>query len=158
MRKKLIWIPFIFCIFLLSGCGTTEETKEPSKKMICESKATQGNVKMDLHYEVSYYKENVQKVETKEILTSNSTETLEGYQKTIQNIYKNYDGIDYYNYDIQLEGNTLTSTVSIDYEKVDTNKLLSVDSSTEQLIKNGKVKLEDIKKVYESVGATCTME
>ena len=153
------WIPLFILLFLIAGCGKEQEVLTgPLKTMICESSATQGNVKMDLHYQVTYRGSYVSTVETKEVLTSSNTATLEGYQKAILDIYKKFDGIEHYNYDIKLEENTLTSTVSIDYEKVDTKKLLSIDESTEALIKDGKVKLEDIKKVYESVGATCTLE
>lgn len=126
--------------------------------MICSATATQGNVDMTLHYEVTYHGEYVKTVNTKEVMTSTDTKTLEAYKTQLEDIYKDFDGIDHYKYHFEIEGNTLTSTVSIDYEKVDTDKILAVDDSTDQLIKNGKVKLEDIKKVYEDVGATCKMQ
>ena len=151
--KKILGVGLLVSVFLLTGCG-----KNTVKTMVCDSTAKQGNIDMVLHYEVTYSGDYVKTVNTKEQLTSSSTATLEGYKKQIETLYKNFDGIDHYSYNIDLKDNTLTSTVSIDYEKVDIDKILAVDSSTEQLIKNGKININDIKEVYEQVGATCKVE
>ena len=64
--------------------------------------------------------------------------------------------LNYNKYNVtEINGNTFTSTVDIDYEKIDTEKLISIDSSNSQLIKNGKIDINDIKNIYESIGATC---
>ncbi len=157
MKKNgFILILLLLSILSLTGCGQTQKTFEgPVKTMLCESSATQGDVKIKIHYEVTYQGEDVTYVKTKQVLTSTNTAVLEGYEKAIRDMYKKFDGIDDYNYEVKKEDQTLTSTVSIDYKKVDTDKLLKADDSGYQLIKNGKIKLEDIKEVYESVGATC---
>jgi len=59
------------------------------------------------------------------------------------------------NYGISVDGNTLTSTVDIDYAKIDTKKMIEIDSANGQLIKDGKIKLEDLKSAYETIGASC---
>lgn len=155
MKKKLFaFISLIACIFLLAGCSGQEQTKT----MTCDKTMNQNNTEMDFHYAVTYSGEYVKTVETKEIMKSSNSATLEGYKEAIEKVYKNFDNIDHYDYNVTIEGDTLTSTVSIDYEKVDTDKLISIDKSVNQLIKDGKVKLSDIKSVYESIGATCKTE
>ena len=73
----------------------------------------------------------------------------------IESLYSPYNDIEYYEYNVKIEDNKLTSTVDINYEKVDTDKLLEIDSANGQLIKDGKIKVNDIKSVYESLGAIC---
>lgn len=152
MRKRFLYLSlFIFSLFLLGGC----ESQRNGKVMICSAKAKQGNIDMDLHYEVTFNSEYVKTVKTVEKLTCSDDKTLDGYKKTIDDIYKKYDGVDYYTYQAEIKDNTLTSQVFIDYEHVDIDKILSLSEDSEHLIKNGKIKLSDIKEVYENVGASC---
>ena len=112
---------------------------------------------MDFRYEVYYQGQDVNKVETKEIIESDSQETLNTYKTTIENLYSNFDNIDNYKYNVVVEGNTLTSTTDINYAKIDMDQLLEVDSSIQQLLNdNNKVDLEKVTSVYEQAGATCS--
>ena len=66
-----------------------------------------------------------------------------------------YKDVKYYDYDIQVKNGVLTSTVDINYAKIDTDKLIEIDSANGTLIKDGKIKLEDLKSAYETIGASC---
>ena len=77
----------------------------------------------------------------------------------MENIYSNFDNIEHYNYNVEIDGNTLTSTTDIDYTKIDMDELLAIDSSIEQLLNdNDKIGLDNITQVYETAGATCDKE
>ena len=78
MKKKCFAFGSVFLlIFFLSGCGK----EEAIKTMVCESQATQGEVKMNLHYTVTYSGDYVKTVETKEVLTSDDEKTLHAIVK-----------------------------------------------------------------------------
>lgn len=151
MKKKILWSVLLVAVLLVTGCGA-----ESSKTMTCTRTATvSSGVNMDLKYQVTYKGDFVQLVETEEKITSDNQTYLETYKTTVENLYEPYKDVEHYNYDVKINGNTLTSTTKIDYEKIDTAKLIEIDSANESLIKNGKIKLTDIKSVYEGIGATC---
>lgn len=126
-----------------------------TKKMTCTRTATQGTMKLDVKYDVTYSGKYVKKVEsTEKIISSNST-ALEIYRKTVENVYKPFGDIDHYDYKVTVDGDTLTSKVTIDYDKIDTDKLIKLDSSIGKIIKKGKINIADMKSIYEQAGATC---
>ena len=145
--KKLAILTVISLCFI-TGCGGT-------KTMVCTRTANQNNMEMDLHYEVEYTKKDVNKVKTTEKIKSSSEALLETYKSTIEAAYEPYKDIEHYNYNVAIEGDTLISTTEIDYDKIDTEKLLEVDSANGKLIKDGKINIEELRSAYESLGATC---
>ncbi|MBR4633978.1 DUF1307 domain-containing protein [bacterium] len=79
---------------------------------------------------------------------------MEYYKNALEETYKPYKNLKFYDYDIKTTKNTLTSKVTINYEKIDMNKFLEINQST-IFIENGKVSLEKLKSYYELIGATC---
>ena len=70
---------------------------------------------------------------------------LNTYKEQIEKIYTPYKDIKYYTYNVTIDGNKLVSTVDINYAKIDTKKLIEIDSANSQLINDGKVKLSSVK-------------
>ena len=147
--KKSLCIFGMFLLVLVTGCSTSEKT------LVCTRTTNQSNVKMDLNYTIEYSGKYVNKVKTTEQVESSSKELLETYKSSIESLYSPYKDIEHYNYNVTIKDDTLTSTTDIDYSKIDTDKLIKVDSANKQLIKDGKVAVEDLKKTYESLGAEC---
>ena len=147
--KKIILV--LILTVCLTGCSLGG-----TKTMTCTRTATQGTLKLDVNYTVTYSGKYVKKVESTEKIISSSTSALETYKKTVENIYAPYNDIEYYDTEVSIDGDTLTSKVVIDYENIDTDKLIKLDSSIGNIIKNGKIKIEDMKSIYEQTGATCT--
>lgn len=150
MKKGLI-VLVVMLLVLVTGCTSSKE-----EKMVCARTSTMNGIKLNLKYQVYYQKDVVNKVQTTEKITSTSKETLATYKKAVEDLYSNFNGIKHYNYDIAIEGDTLTSKTDINYSKININDLLKIDSSIEQLLnKDNKISLEKIKEVYESTGAIC---
>ena len=147
--KKIILV--LILTVCLTGCSLGG-----TKTMTCTRTATQGTLKLDVNYTVTYSGKYVKKVESTEKIISSSTSALETYKKTVENIYAPYNDIEYYDTEVSIDGDTLTSKVVIDYENIDTDKLIKLDSSIGNIVKNGKIKIEDMKSIYEQTGATCT--
>ena len=153
MKKSFIILGIL--LLLVTGCGQTQA----EEKMVCTRTVNMNNVEMDLRYEVYYEGDNVNKVQSTEKVISDDEATLQTYQDQVESIYSNFDNVEHYNYEVSIEGDTLTSTTDIDYTKIDMNQLLEIDSSVEQLLNdNGKIDLDNITKVYEQAGATCSKE
>ena len=159
MKKKLL-ILGIIALVLITGCGQgSKDITVKEEKMVCTRTGNMNNLEMDFNYEVYYEGNNVNKVQTTEKITSEDTSVLEQSKQQIENLYSNFDNIENYNYNVVIEGNTLTSTTDINYEKIDIDELLEIDSSISQLLNNdNKIDLEKITQVYEQTGATCEKE
>lgn len=161
-RKKIFCIVALFALVLtLSGCGEKEENNNNDSKdgtvVTCTktSEAATTGVDADLTYQYTEKDGYVQTLHTTEKLTSDNKTYLEAYQSVLEDSYEPYKNIEHYEYEITLKGNTLTSQVTIDYAKIDTDQLVAIDSSNIALIKDGKVAAADLKSLYESIGATC---
>lgn len=151
MKKKILLFSGIFIfLVLITGCS-----KESGNLMTCTRSMNQNNIKTNLKYSVSYDGDYVTRVKSVETIETDSEDILNSYKSQIESLYSPYKDVDYYKYDVEVNDNKLTSTVDINYEKVNTDKLLEIDSANGQLIKDGKIKVSDIKSVYESLGAIC---
>ena len=139
MKKSFIILGIL--LLLVTGCGQTQA----EEKMVCTRTVNMNNVEMDLRYEVYYEGDNVNKVQSTEKVISDDEATLQTYQDQVESIYSNFDNVEHYNYEVSIEGDTLTSTTDIDYTKIDMDQLLEIDSSVEQLLNdNGKIDLDNI--------------
>lgn len=132
--------------------------KAETKTMKCHYSANNSGIEFDLTYFADYEGLYVTSVRSDERITSDNSTVLETYKKTVEETYSPFDNVEYYDYSIKIDGNTLISTTDINYSKIDIEKILKIDSSSATLIKNGKININDIKKVYETIGATCDMD
>ena len=152
MKKKFLLAILLVMTLLVTGCGSKEE----SKILTCTRNATvTAGVKMELVYKATYKGDYVEMIETEEKVISDTESVLETYKASIEAMYSPYKGVEHYNYSVDVSGDTLTSKTKIDYSKIDTDKLIEIDSANATLIKDGKIKVDDVRLMYEKVGATC---
>lgn len=138
-------------LMLLTGCGD-----ETEKTMKCSRTMEQNGIKADFQYTVTYKGNDVVKVSTVEKMeTTDDSINLEAFKEKAETAYAPYNELEYYDTKVTVEGNVLTSTADIDYSKVDTEKMIKIDSANGQMIKDGKVNINDLKAMYEATGATC---
>lgn len=112
-------------------------------------------VQADLTYQVTHDGTYVEKVHTVEKLMTDNGEYLQQYRNLLIRGYAPYQDVEYYDYDVQINGDTLTSVVNINYAKIDTEKMIEINEENATLIKNGKVLVSDIKSLYQQIGAVC---
>lgn len=149
-RKYLFLAVTMLVVFLVTGCSSSKE-----KTMTCTRTMNQSGMKTNLNYKVTYSGDYVNRVQSEESIETSDTTTLNTYKEQIENVYTPYKDIEYYTYNVTIDGNKLISTVDINYAKIDTSKLIEIDSANSQLISDGKVKLSSVKSLYEQLGATC---
>lgn len=149
-RKYLFLAVTMLVVFLVTGCSSSKE-----KTMTCTRTMNQSGMKTNLNYKVTYSGDYVNRVQSEESIETSDTTTLNTYKEQIEKIYTPYKDVKYYTYNVTVNGNKLVSTVDINYAKIDTKKLIEIDSANSQLINDGKVKLSSVKSLYEQLGATC---
>ena len=109
-------------------------------------------------YTAQYKNNIVTELETVEQVIAEDEDNLETYKDRIDELYNGYQGLDHYENKTTIEDNTLTSTTTIDYSKVDTDKLIEIDSGNAKLIKDGKVNIDDLQDMYRQNGCNCKKE
>lgn len=124
--------------------------------MNCVYNISKSGINMDSSYIVNYEDDYVISIKSIEKFTSDDLTALDLLKKQIEEKYLPYKNLEYYDYNIEIEGNTVISTVNIDYSKIDTDKMIEIDASNSQVIKDGKIRLSTIEKMYKSIGVNCT--
>lgn len=152
MKRKYLFLAVIISVmFLVTGCSSNSK----EKTMTCSRTMDQNEMKTSLSYKISYKGDYVTRVKSEESIETSDTSTLDTYKEQIEKIYSPYKDVKYYQYNVTIDGNKLISTVDINYEKIDTDELIKIDSANSQLINDGKVKVSSVKSLYEQLGATC---
>ncbi len=147
--KKNIIITIAIGSLLLTGCGTEEQ-----ELMECSRSMNQNDLEMINSYEVLYTGDYVDSIKTIEIVKAD-IDTLETLEGSLSSIYDEYVKLEGYSNEVTIEGDTLTSVTNVDYNVIDTDKMLEIDSANGLLIKDGKVKVDDIESTYTSMGIMC---
>ena len=171
----------LIAILLLAGCGKENETttkntqekktSEPSinnktevpesqtegmSKLTCTREADAGSdIDVNLDYEVYYQGEYIQILHSTEQVVTDNQETLDEYENAYKGIYKNYEGLKYYDNTVKRTDNSVTSDTVINYGKIDIDKLLDIEGEEDNVIKNSKVKLDDWLEFTEKFGMKC---
>ena len=111
---------------------------------------------MEYVYEVTYNDDgDVVKTSTKGIITSDDQSLLQQLESSANEQYAKYQGIDHYDFSLEIKNGKLIEKSSINYSKVDMNKLIEIDSSMESLLQDGKIKYDTLVLVYKNLGAVC---
>ena len=153
MKKILISITII--IFLILTVIVGYNIKIYSGTLVCTNTYQEDDISFKTTYHVEYKKKYATKLVTIETKTTTETQILKDYKTNLEMMYLRFNEIPYYNNTISIKGETLTSKTTIDYSKIDLNKLIKVDSSFNEVIKNNKVSISKLKKLYISTGAYC---
>lgn len=133
----------------------TEDTSN-MQKLNCTREASAGaGVDVDLNYEVYYQGEYIKILHSMEQVTTENQETLDEYETAYKNIAKNYEGLKYYDQTVTRTNNKVNNDTVINYGKIDTNKLLEIEGEEDNIIKDGKVKLDDWLSFAKKFGTKC---
>lgn len=181
--SKLALIMMI--VVLLTGCGSNEssttsnnanrnsnnsrsnESTTPNssvsesdttgmEKLTCSREASAGSgVDVNLDYEIYYQGEYIQILHSTEQVVTDDQDTLDEYEDAYKGIYKNYEGLKYYDNTVTRTNDSVTSDTVINYGKIDTDKLLAIEGEEDNVIKDGKVKLDDWLDFAEQFGTKC---
>lgn len=180
--KKIISLILLISISIaLVGCGNKNETAsktntqtvnaedydkgyleipkeeiEGMEKMNCTREANgEGNSKVNLNYTLYYQGEYLQLLHSKEEIITEDKDILDEYQTAYINIYKHYENLEYYDTSVIRTKNSVINDTVINYNKIDTDKLLEIEGEEDNIIKDGKVKLDDWLEFAERFGTKC---
>lgn len=141
--KKIILI--LATLSILSGC---------SKTLTCTKNTSQQDVEITYEVKITHKDNYVTKTKTTETIKA-PLENLEIYSSVLDEVHGKFDNLDHYKYEIETKSNQITSTATINFEKIDISTYLKIDNAFQDIIKDNKIALKDIKKYYTDANYTC---
>ena len=148
--KKVMVVFFVSAMLFITGCSSKEEILVCTKEQEIDTRT-----KLESRYQVLSKDGYVTRLDTVEVIISDSEEVLKTYQENLENVYRDYRGINHYSNEIRIEDNKLISTTKVDYDKIDAEQLIKIDRNNATAIENGKVKVSALKETYEQLDAVC---
>lgn len=154
MMKILRSSIVLVMVLLLAGCGSNSAVSSDGVKK-CTRTGTVTNGSTEMNYEVYYKGEDVVLLHSTEKIISDSSSVLDTYEEAYKSIFKQYEGLEYYDNKITRSSNSVTNEITINYEKIDMGKLLDIEGEENNVIENGKVKLDTWLSFAKKYGVTC---
>lgn len=155
MMKKILRSSIVLVmVLLLAGCGSNRSVSSDGVKK-CTRTGTVTNGSTEMNYEVYYKGEYVVLLHSTEKIISDSSSVLDTYEEAYKSIFKQYEGLEYYDNKVTRSNNSVTNEITINYEKIDMGKLLDIEGEEDNVIENGKVKLDTWLSFAKKYGVTC---
>jgi len=153
MKRISSILVLLVVVFLVSGCNVF------SKKVHehCTRTGTiDENSSVTLSYDIYYTKDRLNQLEALEQVTSNDQEVLDKYEDAYKRIHENYKGIDGYDTSLERDENSVSSYMEIDYDEVDTSKIIEIEGEKDNIFVNGVAKVDKWKKLATQFGTSCS--
>lgn len=163
MKNKLVIIIVLISLFLITGCkkntvevnGKKVSTSGMGHKHCIRNASAGDNITTNLSYEI-YYKDDILNVlESIEEIKTTDQNTLDEYEKAYENINNNYEGLMYYDSKVTRTDDSVSRHTTIDYDKINIEELLKIEGEKDNIIENGKAKLQLWLDLAKKFGAKC---
>lgn len=162
MKNRIILI-LVISLLVLTGCnknkvvvnGEKINTGNMNHKHCTRSASAGDGITTDLQYEVYYTDDILNVLESTEKIITNDSSTLDEYENAYKNINKNYEGLEYYDTTVERTNNSVLRHTTINYDKIDTDKLLKIEGTEYNIIENGKAKYKLWFDLAKKFGAKC---
>ena len=163
MKKSSLLILLLACLLVVVGCEK-EETVESGGETInvtsmqhkhCTRAGNATGATVNLNYDLYYTGEILNIIQSEEQVVSDDAKTLDTYEEAYKKIHSNYEGLDYYDTEVIREDNSVTSHITINYDKVDIDKLLEIEGEEDNIIENGQAKVDKWLELMKNFGTKC---
>lgn len=167
MKRSSILIVLILCLFLVTACNENKtqkqvisngETVDTSKMQhkTCTRDADAGNgIDVTLSYDLYYTGENLNILHSSEKVVATSNDTLDEYENAYKKIDSNYENLKYYDSNVIRGDTSVTRDLTINYDKIDIDGLLAIEGEEDNIIENGKAKVDKWLTLAKKFGTKC---
>lgn len=167
MKKiSILLVIIILSLFIVTGCDEKKTVVSNGEKVStanmehkhCSRLATGGTgITTELTYEIYYTGDKLNIIESKEKVIANTDEDLDTYEEAFNKINRYYEGLEYYDTEVIRGDTSVTRNATINYDKIDINKLLEIEGSEDNVIENGEAKVDLWLKLAKKVGTKCEL-
>ena len=165
MKKGFLLILIIISILFVTGCDDEKDvvisngtrvnvSKMGHKHCSREAKAGDG-ITVELNYDLYYKDEDLLLLKSVEKINTTDSTSLDTYENAYNGIKVHYDGLEYYDQEVVRDSESVTNTITINYEKIDIQKLLDIEGEEDNVIENGKAKVDKWITLAKKFGTKC---
>lgn len=165
MKKYLIFI-ILFLAIIVTGCekkDTKEQVISNGEKVDtttmvhehCERLGSMDGGELSLNYELYYTGEVLNLLKSEEKVISSSDEILTTYENAYRGIHEHYKGLEYYDTEVVRGDTTVTSTITINYDKVSIPTLIQIEGAEDNIFEDGVAKVAKWKELAKKFGTKC---
>ena len=126
MMKILRSSIVLVMVLLLAGCGSNSSVSSDGVKK-CTRTGTVTNGSTEMNYEVYYKGEYVVLLHSTEKIISDSSSVLDTYEEAYKSIFKQYEGLEYYDNKITRNSNSVTNEITINYIFVNLINIIAIN-------------------------------
>ena len=166
MNKKIFILILVCTIFLTACSSKKDETKVESngevintasmKHKKCSRTGNAGSgIDVSLNYDLYYTGDILNILHSEEKVVATNESDLDTYEEAYKKIYKNYEGLKYYDAKVERGDTSVTSDLIINYDKIDIDALLSIEGEDDNIIENGKAKVDKWITLAKKFGTKC---
>ena len=169
-NKTILLILLVLSLFIVTACEnqTTKNNKEEvisngtvvktgkMKHKKCTRQANGGTgVDVELNYDVYYTDDILNLLVSQEKIITEDISILEEYEDAYKKISVNYKGLEYYDQEVIRTNNSVLNKTTINYDKIDIQKLLDIEGEEDNIIEDGKAKVDLYISLLKRFGGTC---
>lgn len=163
MKKIGLLLILLLSVVFISGCDKKEEIIIDGKtvntaKMVhehCTRSATATDAEVKLNYDIYYTGEVLNIIKSEEKIISASQEVLDTYEEAYKKIHANYEGLEYYDTEVIRGDTTVTSSILINYDEIDIDRLIDIEGEEDNIFENKVPKVDKWLEFAKKFGTTC---
>ncbi len=163
MKKLSLIIIILLLVIFITGCDGDKKVVVDGKKIdttTMEHKHCVRNGSLDggevsLEYDLYYTKDILNIVKSVEEVTSNDEEVLDTYEEAYKKIHSHYEGIDNYEASVIRSNTKVTSTILINYDKINYDELIEIEGEEDNIFENKKASVDKWLELGKKFGVTC---
>lgn len=162
MKNKLLILAII--VLLVCGCSSKEKIEVSGEKINTNKMKHQhcvrnGNagtgITVDLQYDIYSTGDQLNVLQAMEKVASANNETLDTYENAYKNIHAHYEGLEYYDTNVERTDTTVTSTININYDKINIDELIAIEGEEDNIFEDKVPKLSKWLALAKKLGTTC---
>lgn len=167
MKKVSIIICLLIVSVLLCGCEEKKENKVISngtevntanmEHKHCTRNATATGAEVKLEYDLYYTGDVLNLLISKEKIISADQSVLNTYEEAYKKIHANYNGLEYYDASVEKGDTTVTSSITINYDKIDISKLIEIEGEEDNIFESNIPKASKWLELAKKFGTTCEL-
>ena len=142
----------------ITNNDATQEVEKTGiqKHKTCTREANAGdNIEVELNYDVYYTDDILNVLISQEKIITDDQATLTRYEDAYRGIAKHYENLEYYDQVIDRTSNTVLYRTTINYDKIDIKKLLDIEGEDDNIVENGKAKVDLYLALLKRFGGKC---
>ena len=152
-KRRYILIATIIIIIFLIGLYIF---KTNTGTLVCTASNLENGMKYETTYTVTYKNGKALSLKSVEKITFSDEKELKPYKDKLEEMYKPYNELEYYQNDLSIRNNTLNSITEINYKEIDLKELIKLDNTVENLLDDkDNVLVTKLRKQYIESGAKC---